>query len=225
LTASRQNEWDNSFKNHDNYLFYPHEEVIRFISKYVVKRVGFDEFQQIMTAPRMLDLGCGIGRHVVYGHENNIDSYGIDISEEGIAYGRKFAASRGIPAVEDHLKVGDVRNLPWDDGFFNIVVSHGVLDSMSFDIARDGVRDLHRATSGGALFYCDLICHPDDGVDKEEVVETSHEKGTIQSYFTDDKVDELFEGYFTLVEKIKIVRNSLTANVATARWHLILERK
>ena len=36
------NEWEKSYKNFDNFLFYPHEEVIRFVSKYIRKKVGFE---------------------------------------------------------------------------------------------------------------------------------------------------------------------------------------
>ena len=30
---NNENDWNNSFKNKDNFLFYPHEEVIRFVNK------------------------------------------------------------------------------------------------------------------------------------------------------------------------------------------------
>ena len=40
---------------------------------------------------KMLDLGCGIGRHVIYGNENNIDTYGFDLSQEAINYAQEFA--------------------------------------------------------------------------------------------------------------------------------------
>ena len=39
----------------------------------------------------------------------------------------------------------DARKLPWPDGFFTHAVSHGVLDSMPFEIARDACRELARA--------------------------------------------------------------------------------
>lgn len=37
-------EWNSSYENRDNFVFYPHEEIIRFVSKYIRKRVGLDEF-------------------------------------------------------------------------------------------------------------------------------------------------------------------------------------
>jgi hypothetical protein len=32
-------EWDIFFSNKDNFLFYPHEEIVRFINRFVIKRV------------------------------------------------------------------------------------------------------------------------------------------------------------------------------------------
>lgn len=224
MLDNKNQEWDESFKNKNNYLFYPHEEVIRFVSKYVAKRTGYDEFEQIISARKMLDLGCGIGRHVIYGCQNGIDSYGVDLSEEGISYAKKFALKNGIDSIDERFIVSDIRNLPWDDGEFNIVVSHGVLDSMSYEIAQESVRELFRITSNGALFYCDLICSPDSDIDIEEVVETSHEKGTVQSFFTTSKIKNLFSGTFSIIEKIKVLRYNDLTGISTARWHLVLKR-
>ncbi len=41
--------WNSSYKNKDNYLFVPNEEVVRFISKYIKKRIGINKFKNINT--------------------------------------------------------------------------------------------------------------------------------------------------------------------------------
>ena len=33
----KSSEWNNSYKNKDNFLFYPHEEVVRFINRFVIR--------------------------------------------------------------------------------------------------------------------------------------------------------------------------------------------
>ena len=40
----KKKEWNQSYKNKDNFIFYPHEEVIRFISKYIKKRIGLNKY-------------------------------------------------------------------------------------------------------------------------------------------------------------------------------------
>ena len=68
LKKEKTDEWNDSFLRRENFLFYPQEEVVRFIAKYVRKRRGYDDVT-VGLAPkplRVLDLGCGIGRHLKY---------------------------------------------------------------------------------------------------------------------------------------------------------------
>ena len=59
-----KNKWEQSFINKDNYIFYPDEDVIRFVSKYIRKRVGLNDYDNKLhniDEIKLLDLGCGIG--------------------------------------------------------------------------------------------------------------------------------------------------------------------
>lgn len=57
MIDTQQAEWDDSYRNRDNFMFYPHEEVVRFISKYIRKRIGFNEFRDVVPcAPPRLSL-------------------------------------------------------------------------------------------------------------------------------------------------------------------------
>ena len=161
----QKEQWEEAYGRKDNFLFYPHEEVIRFASRHIRKRVGLDQFRDLVSfqpPPRLLDLGCGIGRHVIYAHHLGMDPYGIDLSKVAIDFARGWAAKEGLSAVEDRLREGSVAELPWPGGFFRFVVSHGVLDSMTFSIARSAALETARVCASGALFYCDLISG-DDG--------------------------------------------------------------
>ena len=139
MIDDKSNKWNESYQRNENYLFYPNEEIIRFFSKYIVKKKGNKLFDFIIESPRMLDLGCGVGRHVFYGIDNNVDSYGIDLSADAIVKAKLLAAEKGISNINKRFVVGDIRHMEWEKDYFNVVVSHGVLDSMPFDIARDGV--------------------------------------------------------------------------------------
>ena len=136
-------EWDMSYRNRDNFLFYPNEEVIRFVSKYIRKRIGFGEFQNCIScnsSPTIIDLGCGIGRHVIYCHEMGLDAYGIDLSGDAVRIAVKWAGDRGMARPENNILQGDIRHLPWEREKFDFAISHGVLDSMHFDVARSMYR-------------------------------------------------------------------------------------
>ena len=40
LMKQGQNVWNDAYENRGNILFYPHEEIVRFINKFIRKRTG-----------------------------------------------------------------------------------------------------------------------------------------------------------------------------------------
>lgn len=232
MKKTQKIEWEDSYHRRDNFLFYPHEEVIRFVSKYIRKRIGFGEFHEVVNCcppPKVLDLGCGIGRHTIYCHEMGLDAYAVDLSEQAVRLAVKWAKEQGMDNPERKIIQGDVRNLPWEDNYFNFVLSHGVLDSMHFNIAQAACLELSRVLVKGGLFYCDLVsgdnsAHAREFAD-EEIVGESHEKGTVQSYFNFTKIYELIQGLFEIEEAILVRRENLLAGGYSSRYHLVLRRK
>ncbi len=111
-----KHNWDESYLNKDNFVFYPHEEVIRFVSKYIRKRVGLEAFHDVVpgvVGSRILDLGCGIGRHVMYCHDMGLQAYGVDLSSVAIQVAREWGERSGLPNPEERLQQGDIRELSW----------------------------------------------------------------------------------------------------------------
>lgn len=225
---NQQQQWEESYQNRDNFLFYPHEEVIRFVAKYVRKQTGLREFAShpgILDPARLLDLGCGIGRHVVYGHRMGLEAYGVDLSHVAIETARTWAQEEGIDRVEERLVQGDVRRLPWQDDFFSYGVSHGVLDSMHFETAKEAMQELSRVMRPGGLFYLDLVSGDDSAHAREyageEVVESAHEKGTIQSYYNFTKLSALLEGCFEPTEINLVRKDNVLTGTRISRYHVI----
>lgn len=221
--------WDRSYENRDNFVFYPHEEVIRFVARFIRKRIGIDEFRDVVpfaSGVRVLDLGCGIGRHVIYLRELGVQSYGIDLSDSALRTAHTWAARRGIDDADKIFAQGDIRTLPWPDNHFDFAISHGVLDSMPFSIARAACIELSRVMAPEGLFYCDLISGDDSDHEPnyagEETVMTAHELGTIQSYFNTARIDALIDGAFAIHERILIRRENQTKGGYGSRYHLVL---
>lgn len=65
LKTVGQDMWNEAYDRGGNIVFYPHEEIVRFLNKYVRKRTGITTFKNIMPLTddewkkfASLDLGC-----------------------------------------------------------------------------------------------------------------------------------------------------------------------
>lgn len=220
--------WDASYRRRENYLFYPHEEIIRFFSKYIAKRIGIDEFERKGDQRRGLDFGCGIGRHMVFGEGCGIEMHGIDLSKPAIEFGKTWLSSLGLDGAATRMLQGSGLSLPWKDNHFDFAVSHGVLDSMTYSVAKRCLVEVHRTLAKGGLFYCDLISNQDSSLDSgfcgEMEVQSLHEQGTIQNYFDQAKVDALFSPLFETVSRHEIRRRDCVSDHHQARWHCVVRK-
>jgi SAM-dependent methyltransferase len=229
--ADLRDRWERSYRHRQNFLFSPNEEVIRFTARYIRKRVGINRYENAggsQSPVRVLDLGCGIGRHVIYLAGLGVEVYGLDLSAEAVRIARHWAVKEGFPDVSLRVVQGDVRRLPWPLGYFHHIISHGVLDSMPWGASLAAVTEAARVLKPGGFFYCDLVSGDDSRHAREfagvEVVRGAHEEGTVQSYFNFGKIERLFEGCFTLRDAHHIQREDIQKGHRSSRYHLVLEK-
>jgi 2-polyprenyl-3-methyl-5-hydroxy-6-metoxy-1,4-benzoquinol methylase len=74
----------------------------------------------------MLDVGCGRGRHSVYLNKKGFDVTGIDLSEESIAFDKKFE-NKSLSFHVHNMK--DTFRENYFDYVFNLFTSFGYFDS------------------------------------------------------------------------------------------------
>lgn len=77
---------------------------------------------------RILDVGCGRGRHARELARRGYDVTGIDLSESSITEARRMAHTEGLDV---HFEVGDMRNPVCDacfDGVVNLFTAFGYFD-------------------------------------------------------------------------------------------------
>ncbi len=222
-------EWDKSYLNKQNYVFYPHEEVIRFFAKHIVKKRGFNEFEYLNNSKnkKILDLGCGIGRHVIFSHEMGLDAYGIDISSVAIKFAKIWAKKNNIKNIGSKIVESQIQQIPFKDSYFNFIISHGVLDSMAFELALSAADETYRILKKNGLFYCDLISNKNSLIKKnfsgEIVVKNRHEKNTIQSFFNKKKILRLFKK-FKIIEISHITKKDIFTNTFHSRYHVVVQK-
>lgn len=129
-------DWDDHFVNEtveEQLELTSFEETLPLFVKHLTKN------------ERIIDLGCGLGKHLIYWHNRNYDIIGIDSERRCIDRIGRF--SRSVDA-----RVGDVLSLPFDDGSFGFAISYGVLEHFA-NGPSDALREMGRVLrTGGKAF-------------------------------------------------------------------------
>ncbi len=80
------------------------------------------EFSKEWKSGKLLDIGCGSGRNLLYFAQNGFDWYGIDFSSEMIKQAKENFKRKGID-YKNRLMVADMTDLPFPDGTFDYLIS------------------------------------------------------------------------------------------------------
>lgn len=222
-----KDKWDESYKRGENLIFYPKEEVVKFLNRFIRKRLGPDRFIDIAGGMRRaLDFGCGIGRQTILLREFGFDSYGVDISEIAIEKAKNLARYFGYNDLVDHFLVFDGLHIPFDDNFFDFAIADSVLDSMRFDLARIAILEIDRVVK--RYLYLNLIS--EEIVEGKEyrsgqIIRKGHEDGTVQSYFDLEKIKKLIEKSSFTVKQIRLItERGIDHPYMYSRFHIVLEK-
>lgn len=181
-------------------------------------------FFRTAGAPRVLDLGCGTGRHTAYFARNGFEVLGCDSSEAALRIARGV-----LPEVE--FQVCDVGSLPYRsrsiDGIFcHAVIQHGTLPAIKKTIA-----EMHRVLRrDGALFLTVTSTeHPEYLTGHEIEPGTKLHIDAIDGdmphhYFTEQEMRELF-GRFDIakLEHYKAPSEKSPGRIA-ATWAIYANR-
>ena len=76
--------------------WYPNENIIRFCARLIQKRLTYDQVEIKRKVKRVLDLGCGNGRHAIYFAREGMEACGIDISSTAIEWAQDWAKREGF---------------------------------------------------------------------------------------------------------------------------------
>ena len=225
--GTHSDQWNDSHERGDNHTFFPREEVVKFLNRFVRKKLSPYKFIDHLQARkefsylRGLDYGCGIGRMTVLMEEFGIDSIGVDISETAIALAKQF-----YPDSKAKFLLSNGTCIPFGDNYFDVVLCEGVLDSMSRNCANTVIHELERVTSSylfASFIKGSGLDYPKES-DGDVTVESQHEYGTIQSYYTMDGIEHLIQKTRFIIKWIELHTSVDLLNNMSSRYHVVFEK-
>ena len=223
-------EWNSSYERSENHLFFPKEELVKFLSRFIRRRVSADEYVNVADLPekaRALDYGCGLGRQSILLAEYGLNVTGIDISSVAIKKARVLADQMQVKNVNFAVASGSELDFP--NNHFSLAISDCVLDSMTFDNARKCIGEIDRVCNG--YFYFNLISGENINRDPkhfaETCVESNLEQGTVQTYYNWQRVTMLLEETsFKLINAYSVTHEDLkNPQNFYKRYHIIAQRR
>jgi SAM-dependent methyltransferase len=109
------------------------------------------------TRGRLLDLGCGVGRHSLLFAERGWKVTGIDLAAPSLEYARQEASDAGLDA-QFHLADITRGTLPPNQDL--ILLAYGTIGTLAPGMARRLVAACRRALSPGGLLVFDAFRRP-----------------------------------------------------------------
>lgn len=90
----------------------------------------------------VLEAGCGFGRYCFWLQSMDVSSIGIDIVQQALVAGAKYAKSEGL---QRSFVLGDVTNLPFKNAIFDGYISLGVIEHFrSIEETRNFFNEMNR---------------------------------------------------------------------------------
>ena len=139
--ASFDPVWEEVFRAQE-WGKYPPEHVIRAVARNFYKAPD-------RKAVKILDIGSGPGANTWYVAREGFSASAIDGSPTAIERLKKRLAAEGL-AVD--AQVGDIVNLPWGDGMFDMVIANGVLCCNTFANIKRVLGEVKRVLKPSGLF-------------------------------------------------------------------------
>ena len=173
---------------------------------------------------RVLDLGFGVGRHALLLAKAGFTVYGIDASANGLAYTRDWAAQEG---VELDLTTGDMASLPYDDDFFDAILTWNVIYHGLVSDIHQTIIEIRRCLKPHGYLVCSLIstqnakCGRGNEIERHTfVVPGGGEKEYPHHYFDRDEVEQYLQAF-----DIRDCEDTAQASPDDYHWHVFAQAK
>ena len=188
-------EWDQILLRKEYHPESPDGIVVDLISILARKR-----------AERVLDLGCGAGRHTMYLAESGFKTYGADISDTGLRLTKRRLESR---KMEAEIIKCDMKSMPYIQSCFDAVVCVQTIYHQKLKGIQETVSEIHRILKKGGLllanFHSKRSSKYGKGIEVEEdtfMQENGPEKGILHHFFDQNELRELL-GHFRVDVEVR----------------------
>ena len=183
--------WNSIFKEKGKVFTKPHRDM-----------KGIADLLKEKNAKRILDLGCGTGRHLVLFAGLGFEVHGLDAAPDGIEIAKKWLAENKLNYKLSIHRMEE--RFPYDDSFFDAVISIQVIHHNNIKKIKFTIREIkHILKANGLIFITVPIAkfskNKPSGLQKIEkgtyLPLSGPEKGLLHHFFTEREIYKVFKGF------------------------------
>ena len=187
MVKSGANPWESWYQKKEN----------------VIEPEVFKVEKLLKKGSKVLDAGCGTGRHAVYLAEKGFEVHAFDMDKAAVETAKKAVKDAGFNA---DITVHDVTNpLPYGSGYFDLVLSTRVLGHFVIADIRKIFKELDRVLKSGGIIFIQVPgeeYEQDQNTQGYSITEPGTrvplegpEKGVPHHHYTDEEINELLPWY------------------------------
>jgi tellurite methyltransferase len=195
-------------------LLWPDDFVIRFVNGVVLPR----------GQRRILEVGCGAGRHVVLFARSGLEVVGTDLAQSALDFTRRRLEQEGLAGVR--LEQAHAGELPFPDASFDALLAWRFLHVLGRDEARTAVAEMARVLRPGGSILVGTrsprstnhaLVQQGRGADRDFAYRDGQlsERAVADVYYTREELAELFGAFKEIaIEHIEWTRQNGAFTVA-----------
>lgn len=151
---------------------------------------------------KILDLGCGTGRHSIFLAKKGFNVYASDISKTGVAITRKKAKALGLNIK---FKVFDMKKIPYPANYFDGVICIFVLGHGLLEDNKKAIDEIYRVLKPRGMVITEFMSVKDKTYGKGKKIEENtflgsmeEDKHMMHHYFTRDEIKMLLSKFTSI---------------------------
>lgn len=125
---------------------YPSELVIGFLA------------HNLSGPGRVLDMGCGSGRHAILAAEFGHESYGLDIADGGFSFCQNQASQKN---VNINLKIASMEDTNYNGSYFDAVICYNSINANPLTSQKYIINEIYRILKPGGILLINFYGEKD----------------------------------------------------------------
>lgn len=161
-----------------------------------------------MGYKRILDIGCGYGKHSIYLLENSFNVTSIDINEQSIEWLKGYIDKKCITNI--NLIKSDINDLPFKDNYFDAIICSSVIHHQHLKQIKNSISEIYRVLKQNGCILVDFMSLEDDSfglggeIGKNTFIGSREGEEDVPHHYTDvNKLKKLFKNF----RDIRIFKN------------------